>query len=43
MIPKLERCDRPSKETVELRREELDTFDTAVEKGESLEVGCRPD
>jgi hypothetical protein len=43
MVPKLERCDRPSKEAVELCREELHTFDTTIEKGEGLKVGRWPD
>jgi hypothetical protein len=43
MVPKLEGCDRPSEETIELRSEGLDTFDAAVEKGEGLEVSCWSD
>jgi hypothetical protein len=43
MVPKLERRDRPSEETVELRRERLDTFDAAVKKCEGLEVSCWSD
>ena len=42
MIPKLERRDRPSKEAVELCREELHTFNAAIEKGEGLKVSRRP-
>ena len=43
MVPELERGDRPSKEAVELCREELHTFDAAIEKGEGLKVGRWPD
>lgn len=43
MVPKLKRRNRPSKEAVELCREELHTFDAAIEKGECLKVGRWPD
>lgn len=43
MVAKLKRRDRPSKEAIELRREELHIFDTAIKKAERLEVGCWPD
>lgn len=43
MVTKLKRRDRPGKEAVKLRREQLHAFDAAVEKIEVLEVGRWPD
>ena len=43
MVPKLQGCDRPSEETIELGSKELLVLYAAVEKGEGFEVSRGPD